>query len=211
MPGVVSDNDLLAAWRGGDPRAGETLFDRHFESIRRFYCNKASESIEDLVQQTFVACLESRDRFRGQSSFRTYLFAIAHNILYKHFRKKKRTGSRIDFGVTSVHDLGLSPTRQLADREEEQLLLSALRRIPMELQAVLELYYWEKLTAAEIGEIVDVPEGTVRTRIRRAKQLVEQQLEQVAASPQQFNSTITNLEKWAEALRGNLGRTVRQA
>lgn len=203
---MTSDNELLDAWRAGDSRAGEALFDRYFESIRRFYCNKASDSIEDLVQQTFMACLESRDRFRGQSSFRTYLFAIAHNVLYKHFRRKRRKESKVDFGVSSVHDMGDSPTKNLADREEEQLLLSALRRIPLDLQTVLELYYWEKLTAAEIGEIIDAPEGTVRTRIRRAKQLVEAQIAELAQSPEMLQSTVTNLDRWASDLRAHVGR-----
>ncbi|TPV93286.1 MAG: sigma-70 family RNA polymerase sigma factor [Myxococcales bacterium FL481] len=203
---VPTDTELLDAWRRGDNRAGEVLFDRYFESIRRFFCNKASDSVEDLVQQTFMACLESRDRFRGQSSFRTYLFAIAHNVLYKHFRRKRRKDSKIDFGVTSVHDVADSPTQILAERDEERVLLSALRRIPIDLQTVLELYFWEKLTAAEIGEITGAPEGTVRTRIRRAKQLVEIEIGKFNESPQLLQSTITDLERWASELRQGLTR-----
>jgi hypothetical protein len=97
---------------------------------------------------------------RGDSSFRTYLFAVAHNVLYKHFRTRARSGARIDFGVTSVHDLRPTATALLARRGEERALLAALRRIPLEHQVVLELYFWEHLTAREMAEIQGVPEGT---------------------------------------------------
>src|SRR5690606_25043605 len=104
--------------------------------------------------------VEGRERFRGQSSFRTYLFGVAHNVLRSHLRGRKREADRLDFGVTSVFDLGLSPTVLIAARREQTLVLQALRRIPLEHQIVLELYYWESMTAKELGEILDVPEGT---------------------------------------------------
>lgn len=201
---MTSDAELLDRWRAGDRKAGEVLFDRHFDAVARFFRNKVERGIDDLIQRTFLACVESRDKFRGESSFRTYIFAVAHNVLGKHFRSKRRHGDKIDFGVTSVHDIAPSPSMVVAQHREQRLLLQALRRIPVDLQVVLELYYWERLSAKDVARVVDVPEGTARTRIRRAKQLLEQEMGKIAASPEDLQSTIVNLEDWAAGLREHL-------
>jgi len=65
--GSLTDSELFDAWLRGDARAAAELFERHFDAIARFFRNKVIEGHEDLVQQTFAACLESRDRFRGWS------------------------------------------------------------------------------------------------------------------------------------------------
>ncbi len=201
---MTSDADLLERWRGGDRKAGESLFDRHFDAVARFFRNKVDHGIDDLIQRTFLACVESRDKFRGDSSFRTYVFAVAHNVLGKHFRSKRRHGDKIDFGVTSVHDIAPSPSMVVAKHREQRLLLEALRRIPLDNQVVLELYYWERLPAKDVAEVIGVPEGTARTRIRRAKQLLEQEMGKLAASPDHLQSTLVNLEDWAAGLRAHL-------
>lgn len=199
------DDALYAAWRGGDSKAGVRLFERHFPAIARFFRNKVDEHADDLVQKTFLACLEGKDRIRGDSSFRTYLFAVAHHVLYKHLRGKVREGARLDFGLASVHDLGPTPVTLLARRREERLLLLGLRRIPLDHQVLLELYFWEKLPAREIADILGVPEGTIRTRLRRARQLLEEAMTALAASPDELRDTLGNLDAWAEAVRPQLG------
>ena len=200
-----SDLELLEAWRGGDRRAGEQLFERHFDAVARFFRNKVDRGIDDLIQRTFLACVEGKDRFRGEASFRTFLFAVAHNVLGKHYRSQRRHGDRIDFGVTSVHDLAPSPSVVIARHHEHRVLLQALRRIPLDHQIVLELYYWERMTAAEVGRVLDVPEGTARTRIRRAKQLLEAELSRLTRDPRLLESTLSNLDDWARAVREGEG------
>lgn len=201
---MPSDAELLEAWRNGDRKAGEQLFERHFDAVARFFRNKVDSGIDDLIQRTFLACIESKDRFRGDSSFRTYLFGVAHNVLGKHYRTKRRHGDRIDFGVTSVHDMAPSPSLIIAKHREQKLLLQALRHIPLDYQIVLELYYWERLTAADVGRVVGCPEGTARTRIRRAKQLLEERMTELASSKEQLATTMANLDAWAASLREQL-------
>jgi RNA polymerase sigma factor (sigma-70 family) len=196
-----TDLELLERWRAGARQAGSELFERHFDSICRFFANKVDRDVDELVQRTFTACVEGKDRFRGQSSFRTYLFGVAHNVLRSHLRTRKRESDRFDPGVTSVHDLGLSPTVLIAAQREQTLTLQALRRIPIEHQLVLELYYWESMTAGELGEVLQIPEGTARGRIRRAKQLLEEQLRRLSASDAELESTLSGLETWARGLR----------
>jgi len=210
---VASDDELLAAWRSGDRRAGEQLFDRHFKALTRFFRNKvgagAGDGMDDLIQQTVLGLLEAKHEFRGEGSFRSFVFGVAYNVLRNHYRRARRDADRLDFGVTSIFDLAAGPAEApldaMVEKHEQQLLLQGLRKIPVEHQVLLELYFWEPLTAAEIAAVLGVPEGTVRTRIRRAKQLLEAELGRLSADPRLVESTLSNLEDWARSVRGGGG------
>jgi len=197
---VRGDVELLEAWRDGDEEAGGELFERHFVPVVRFFRNKVNREIEDLVQKTFLACVEGKDRFRGDSSFRTYLFGIAHNVLKAHFRANKRDGE-IDFGVSSVQALQPGQSTIAARRSEHRLLCEALRRIPFDFQVVLELFYWEKMTAPEIGQVLDIPEGTARSRIRLGRERLLEQMSALADTPGGVDATVEDLDRWAHGLR----------
>ncbi len=199
------DIALLAAWRGGDASAGSRLFERHYPAVARFFRTKApDEALQDLVQKTFLACVEGRDRFRGEAAFRTYLLGIAYRLLYNFYAKRRRERARFDPSTISVHDLGPSPSEVVAARDEQRLVLAALRRIPLEHQAMLELFYWEGMTAAQAAAVVGVPVGTAKSRIRRARQLMRQELERIATTPALLESTLTSLDAWARGLRERL-------
>jgi RNA polymerase sigma factor (sigma-70 family) len=199
-----ADAELLAEWAGGDRGAGEALFERHFEAVARFFRNKLSADAahEDLIQQTFLGCIEARERFRGEASFRSFLFAIAHRQLAKHWRTRSR--DRLDFQTVSVFDLDASASAALAHDQDRQQLLLALRRIPLDSQVALELHYWESLTAAEIAVVLGVPLGTAKTRVRRAKQLLEAELRALALGLVAADPTLSRLDTWARELRGSL-------
>ncbi len=198
---MSGDLDLFRAWRGGDRQAGSALFARHFDAIYRFFRNKLDGDIEELVQRTFVACIEGRDRFREEASFRTYLFAIAQNLLREHFRRRRRTDAQVDLDAVSVVDLGASPISVAVAKQEEKLLVQALRRIPVNSQIILELYFWEHLTGAELGAVLGVVEDTARSRLRRAKLQLEAMLRSLEAQPTALESTLCNLERWAAGIR----------
>ncbi|MCY0989429.1 sigma-70 family RNA polymerase sigma factor [Nannocystis sp. ILAH1] len=204
---MKSDQELLTAWRDGDRQAGSVLFDRHFDAVRRFFRNKVEHQAEDLVQRTFIGCVEGRDRFRGDASFRTYLFAIAHNILRDHLRRNRRPPEELDLEKMSLVDLGASPTSLLAAHAEQRLLLHGLRKIPVASQVILELYYWERMTGPELGAFLGVPEDTARSRLRRAKQQLETAIRGLEASASEMESTISGLEQWAAGLRAQLVAT----
>lgn len=196
-----SDTELIAAWRDGDRSAGSVLFDRHFGSICRFFRNKVRRDVEELVQRTFMGAVEGRDRFREEASFRTYLFAIAHNVLRAHFRRLGRVPELVEVDSQSLVDLGGSPSALLAAKGEQTLLLHALRRIPLESQVLLELYYWERLTIREVGVFLGVPEETGRNRLRRARRRLVKAIQELEASPSMIESTVSNLDAWAAGIR----------
>lgn len=199
------DHELLRAWQAGDDRAGEQLFRRHYQLILRFFHNKAGAQAHDLVQRTFLACLEARDRIRGDASFRAFLCGVARNVLYDSYRLARRDREHIDFGSVSAEDLRPSAGALIAQAREVELLLRALRQLPLEGQIILEMYYWEGMRAHEIGEALDMPEPTVRTKIRRARLRLEQILQASPASPALRQSTIEGLETWARRVRDGLG------
>lgn len=206
VTGPESDFDLLSRWRGGDSHAGEMLFERHFETVYRFFRNKVGEGVDDLLQSTFLACVEGRDRFRENASFRTYLFQIARFQLYAHYRKRKRNES-LDFTSTSVAALGTTPTGVLARRQAQRSLLTALRRLPMDMQIALELCYWEELTQPEVADVLGIPQGTVASRLRRARDQLAQLLREDGTLPVGELNNVDDLDKWARSLRDILGPT----
>ena len=173
------DLDLLARWRAGDNAAGSALVKRHYETLHRFFSNKAPGHDEDLIQQTFVACIEARDAFRGESTFRAYLFGLARFQLLTHYRKAYRRPD-LDFTITSLRDLATSPTGALLRREASQLLQLALAQVPVDQQLALELTYWEGLAAPEVALALDIPENTVYSRVRRAKEHLRKAIEQLS-------------------------------
>lgn len=201
---MESDFELLEAWRSGDENAGRELFGRYFDSVYRFFRNKVDEAAEDLTQQTFMGLVQSRDRFRGDASFRTYLFMIARKRLYSHLRKNRREDP-VEFRSTSIADLGLvSPSRAVAVRQEQQLLLQALRRLPIEMQVALELFYWEELTVTEIADVLETPVGTVKSRLQRARMRLDQVIASLSESDALLKSTMDNFDLWAKELQARL-------
>lgn len=179
-----SDESLLAQWRAGDAEVGNRLFRRHFRAIRRFFRNKVpAGEVEELIQRTFVGCVEARERIRGDFGFRPFLFAVARRQLYKYLRARASHERRVDvdLGVSSVHDLGQSPSSALAKHERHQILLLALQRVSVEHQTMLELFYWEQLGGAEIAAVLDIAPATVRTRLFRGRQAVHKAFVELSA------------------------------
>jgi RNA polymerase sigma-70 factor (ECF subfamily) len=199
---IATDAELLDAWRTGDRAAGRALVDRHFAAIHRFFHNKVTSGVQDLVQRTFLGCVEGRERFRGESSFRGWLFGIAHNVLRMHIREKH---GEPDPTTASFHDLAPSPSSVLVAKAEQRLVLAALRRLPLDYQIALELFFWEHMTGPEIAHVLGVPEGTVRTRLRRGRLALAQLVKALAESPGVATSTIDCLDGWAMSVRAKLG------
>lgn len=200
---MASDRELLNAWRTGDRRAGSELFSRHFDAVYRFFLNKVDSGVEDLVQRTFMACVEGRDRMREEASFRSYLFAVAHHQLTAYLRRTLRR-SRQDLGRDSLIDLGAGPPTIVGACEEERLVVHALRTIPVESQVLLELFYWEELTGGELAVFLGVPEDTARTRLRRARLLLREAVRAAEQAGWSLADSISRLEQWARRLRGQL-------
>ena len=201
---MTSDFELLDAWAEGDKEAARELVERHFASLYRFFRNKVSDGADDLVQDTLLATLQARARFRRDASFRTFLFQTARYVLSGHFRKRGR--SPIDFASASAVDLSPSPSAIVVHDAEQRLLLEAMRRLSLDHQIVLELFYWEELKGPQLAEALEITEAAMRSRLHRARQELRSNLEVIAKSSDVLASTWTNLETWARSLRDRIHR-----
>lgn len=152
--------------------------ERHYPSVLRFFRTKAGSDADDLAQQTFLACVEAASRFEGRSSFKAFLFGIARHVLYDYIRKRIKDRERNpDFGVSSILDLNPGASTMISRFVAEQELVDAMQRIPLDIQIVVELYYWEELSLEDIAEAVEVPVGTVKSRLHRARSLLRDVIE----------------------------------
>jgi RNA polymerase sigma factor (sigma-70 family) len=193
-----SDDELLAAWRMGDQRAGNQLFSRHFRTVRVYFANKVDASeLEDLVQRTFEACIKQREGMAQRASVAAYLLGIAHNLLCRHWRERARHPTD-DIEEHSIASLGAGPSSIFAHNENDKRLVEALRRIPLKYQEVLELYYWEGLNGRELAEALGVGEETARSKLSRAKKLLGRRMEQ---SIKRLDATDEDLVGWARRIR----------
>jgi RNA polymerase sigma-70 factor (ECF subfamily) len=199
-----SDGELLERWRAGDQASGEALFEKYYPMVERFFLNKVTDGIQDLVQETFIRCVESKERIRDDDRFRSFMFAVAYNVLSAHLRERYRSGGAINCSEVSVCDLAPGPGTLVARRREHQLLIEALRHIPIDDQVLLELHYWEQLKTQQIAEALEIPVGTVRGRLQRARARLEEVMARLAESPQDLSSTLERLDDWAAECRERL-------
>lgn len=198
------DVELLERWRNDDLGAGQELFARHGDTVIRFFRNKVRSEVQDLVQETFMRIVAARDRIADGQAFRAYVIGVARRVLFEHLRtleRARRRERKLDFGVESIAALIPGPSTIAARRREQRLLLEGLRRIPIKHQILLELIYWEKLSAREIADILGVPHSTVRGRVKRARELLREAMAEIADSPALLESTTARLDDWADEVR----------
>ncbi len=198
-PAPDDDLALLARWRDGDNGAGQALFARYFGMIFRFFSTKWAAEAEELTQATFLSCVRARHQFRGDSSFKTYLFTIARHELHGHLRTKARKLDKLDFELSSIADIASSVGTKLARSEDHRRLLSTLQQLPVEQQTLLELHYWEDVDIAGLAAIFEVSAQTMRARLYRARNALRELLTQVA--PAEALQTDDTLDAWVQGQR----------
>jgi RNA polymerase sigma factor (sigma-70 family) len=167
--GAEADAELLERWQAGDRDAGSRLVRKHHASIAGFFGNSVGDGErQDLAQLTFERITRGKGYFRGDCSVRSYFFRVARGVLVDHLRRCYRKD--FDPITHSIEDVdGATPSRFVAELGRTRKLLLCLRALPMDAKQLLELYYWQGCTAAELGAIFEVPEGTIRRRVFDAK------------------------------------------
>ncbi|MGC4063291.1 MAG: sigma-70 family RNA polymerase sigma factor [Polyangiaceae bacterium] len=158
------DAVLLQAWRNGKSDAGKSLIERHRPALLGFLRRHAGDLAEDLLQETLMVGISHRDTFRGDSSFRTYLFGIAKNLL-RRARQRRRHLPEIQ-PLGDVEAVGLDVESD-PDPDVAPLILSAVKRLRRPEQLMVQNYFWDELTGAEIARKFGISERTVRSRLHR--------------------------------------------
>jgi RNA polymerase sigma-70 factor, ECF subfamily len=164
-----SDDELMRAFAGGSKQAFEELMQRHQQALYRFTWRQVGNHTEaaDLCQKVFLKVFLKAGTYRGESSFRTWLYRIAINQCKNHFRGRDR--QRLD--EVDIEDLPPA-SNLLVDPvqtgQEQRLLRSAVEALPEKQRHTLELRFYQDCTFAEIAEIMGCPVGTAKANYHHA-------------------------------------------
>jgi RNA polymerase sigma-70 factor, ECF subfamily len=173
-------SDEQAMWRvqtQDDHGAFDLLVKRWHEKIRQLCIRMTGNPHlgEDLAQEVFARVFDKRRDFKGTSRFSTWLWRIAVNRCYDELRRpstRARTESLDDESSTVVLDIVAAdmntPRDRVAAQEEAEFVRRALMRLPENYRTVLVLRHYENLKLREIADVLDLPEGTVSSRMAEA-------------------------------------------
>ena len=173
----LGDMELIARWKGGDQRAATALVARHAASLSRFAASFGEhEEVDELVQDTFVRAFASIDGFRGESSFRTWLFTIERRLLLDRRRAEKRRGARTevraDSAVTEFDALD-----DMVAAESARKVRGAMAKLTPTQREVFLLRVTEGLSYKEIATTVGTTEGAARVHYHNAVRAIKEQLD----------------------------------
>ncbi len=198
---TTSDAALLEQWSGGDRTAAEVLLRRYIPIVHRFFKTKVDEP-EEFAQRTLSAFIDARDRIRNPASLRSFILGIARYELLRHVRRA--SGRReVELSEIDINTITRSPLSLAIAGQNVRRVVDALRRIPVDHQIALELYYWEELSTREISEVLAAPQGTVRSRITRARADLRRALEAHGETSQAME-TDAMLAQWIASMRAKV-------
>lgn len=179
----LDDETLVErAANGGDNAAFAELVRRHQGKVRGLLLRLTGNPTlaDDLAQEVFLRAYRGLVGFEGRSRFSTWIYRIAYNVFLNHRARSKELAS-LPQGFESsaaAPDTELSPSRLDMRRD----LASAIAELPERYRVVVTLYYLEDVSYPEIAEVLDLPLGTVKTHLHRAKKLLREHLGGASAS-----------------------------
>lgn len=132
----------------------------------------SASDAEDLVQETFLMAFRHRDQLRDEGRLRAWLFGILRGCVGKYFsRRRPALAGNLEL------DLDRFPTEQLEEPIDQEALQAALLALPDEYRVVVLMFYFEELSYQQIAEALDLPMGTVMSRLARAKTHLRRRLQ----------------------------------
>jgi RNA polymerase sigma-70 factor, ECF subfamily len=178
---LLADEELMQLVSRGDPRAFETIYDRHggaaFSLAYRMTGQRAAA--EDAVQEAFISIWRSRARYESErGSVRTWVLGIVHHRTIDTLRRnlvhdRRRTSAE---GIEEQHEAQERTEVEVARRDEARTIRAALDTLPGDQNRVIELAYFGGFTHSQIAEMLDMPLGTVKGRMRLGLDKLRRQL-----------------------------------
>ena len=165
----MRDSELVRRILGGDRAAGERLVTEHYPRVCRFlrHLTRHPEEAEHLSQQTFVNAWRALSDFRGQSSLATWLHRIAYHA-YTHHVRAHQEHAPLEAVQTSA-----GPEARMVDAV---LLHGALAQLSAEHRSTFLLHYVQGFSVSEVAAILDIAEGTAKSRLYSARQRLRELL-----------------------------------
>jgi len=180
-----SDAELLAR-AATEPELFGVVFDRHFATIYRYLERRIGrDGADELSGEVFRIAFEQRKRFRPvHESALPWLYGLATNLMLKRWRGERREARAIA-RLASSHN-GSEPASEedrIAAAASRARLLAALAELPEGDRDVVVLVAWEELTYEEVATALDIPVGTVRSRLNRARTRLRELLAEIGNEP----------------------------
>jgi RNA polymerase sigma-70 factor (ECF subfamily) len=181
---AARDLALIEAYRAGRVEAFDELVRCYDQAVSRILAglNAATGDIEDLVQDVFLRIYRNLHRFRGQSSFYTWLYRISVNVFFDHNKKRKRADVRLSrlqnalVDVSTVRHEADDPYVTCFNTLTEEELAKAISALPEAFRTVVAMREIEDLSYEEISGITGISIGTVRSRLSRARSRLKELL-----------------------------------
>jgi RNA polymerase sigma factor (sigma-70 family) len=166
------DDGAVIAASQREPERFRVVFDRHYERVRRYAWARIGSAGEDVAAEVFAIAFERRERYdTARADAVPWLLGIATNLIrgqYRHERRRLRT----------LAALGQERQPGPDGEADPSAVASALTRLHRRDRDVLTLYAIEDLSYAQIAEALGIPEGTVRSRLNRARRIVQEAMTQ---------------------------------
>jgi RNA polymerase sigma-70 factor (ECF subfamily) len=194
---VDPDAELVAAWQAGDDDAFEELVRRHEKRVFRLLMRMmgSREEAEDVAQETFISLYRHGKRFRSEARFSTFVYRVAANAALNRRRSLGRSRARLE-KLAVRQAAGDDLPQQPRDPEDSTLgeeltsrVRDALQTLSPSLRMPVVLYDIEGLPYGEIASILGVAEGTVKSRIHRARQALREELQGLITGTERGAST----------------------
>ena len=186
---MENDINIINLVKKGDSRAFDILVvkyqDRLIYSVYKF-C-KDMELSQDITQEAFVKAFRNIDKFRGESSFYTWIYRIAINTAKNYFSNKSRGAETYNEDIldTALSDMSLNsdnPETLLAAEEMKDAVNQAFQNLPDEIRSTLSLREYDGLSYEEIAKVQNCPIGTVRSRIFKGRELINETFSKLGLS-----------------------------
>ncbi len=178
----ISEWDLVRKCQQGDVAAYETLTAKYYRRVFMVILGMLHhrEDALEVTQESFYRAFRNIKRFKGGSSFYTWLYRIAVNLAIDFQRRQKRGAmdlkENMDEVIVETETLGSDPYRELRDRQLGKKLLSAIDELTPDHKAVILMRAVEGLSYKEIGRVMGCSEGTVMSRLHYARKKLQEKL-----------------------------------
>lgn len=171
----------------GNERAFETLLKKYRKSVYYMLLKMVNnpDDAEDLTQEAFAKAFSSLEKFDPRYAFSTWLFRIATNNCIDFIRKKRIQTISIDTPYENdegdsmsfdIRDPDLTPSEVMLRKQRQEYLKKAIERLPLKYQKLVELRYFKELSYEEVAKELELPLGTVKAQLFRARELLNQEL-----------------------------------
>ena len=178
-----SDSQLVGRAQGGDQDAFAELFRRHSDPVFRLALSILGQGFaaeaEDVAQEVFLKVHHALASFRGEAEFGSWIYRITFNqALNWKARARYRRPHLDDTVLSGAVSAERGPHLLLETAQRDQSLAECIQTLPEVYQSALRLYYWMGTSVAEVAVLLDVPENTAKSYLRRARQLLDGMLKE---------------------------------